>query len=599
MSMLILKDGFGQQQALLNKRVFTVGNDRTHDLQVEGLPAKGLLFTLIQKADGSYDCLPGEVARLKVNGRPINNSSTLHACDRIEWDKGAAVWLHKDAANQNSAQSPSDIKALQLLQKLASDMQNKGALQAALVDVLDYLLKASGAEAAYLLSERPEDGHWELTAQKGIHLQSPTKKDLFSNTVLKEALQKRAPVCVDSLIGHPWSEAASVIASRIFSVACLPLCIDEKVLGAVYLFTQTPGMSLHKDSLPELNLVATQAALMLGARLQLRKAQTENVQLRRLVKDWPSDFVLGESEVMRDVERRLIKLAPTPLNLLLLGETGTGKEVAAKELHRQSLRRKGPFVAINCAAIPESLLESTLFGHERGAFTGAVRSQPGKFVLADGGTLLLDEIGELPLDLQSKLLRVLQEQLVEPVGATKPVKVDIRIIAATHQDLESAVRKGTFRQDLYYRLNGATLRIPALRERGNDILKLAQHFLAKIDPELQLSSGVKTQLLNHTWPGNVRELEQSITRAALLCETPEIQTQDLELGSQFLNASEASSPLQNLKAAQETFTRDYVIRALSQNNDSRSVTAAQLGISERSLYRILSEASSDSLGSGG
>ncbi|MGZ3700065.1 MAG: sigma-54 interaction domain-containing protein, partial [Bdellovibrionota bacterium] len=312
---------------------------------------------------------------------------------------------------------------------------------------------------------------------------------------------------------------------------------------------------------------------------------------------WPTQLKYDPaSQSMAELDRKITKLAGTPLSVLLLGETGTGKDVVAREIHGRSARAAKPLVAVNCAAIPATLLESTLFGYEKGAFTGAERAQPGKFMQAQGGTLFLDEIGDLPLELQAKLLRVLQDRKVEPLGAREAVAVDIRILAATHQNLEEAVRSGRFRQDLYFRLNGATIKIPPLRERRGDILPLAQHFLARAGAELKLSCDAIEALQMHPWPGNVRELEQVITRAGLLAEGTEIQVSDLELQKENPGATDYSlGSFATLEEAQLAFTRDFVERALERSGGNRAETAQSLGVSERTLYRILR---SDSVVSG-
>jgi transcriptional regulator with PAS, ATPase and Fis domain len=290
-----------------------------------------------------------------------------------------------------------------------------------------------------------------------------------------------------------------------------------------------------------------------------------------------------------DTVARLDRLAPTPLNVVLLGETGTGKELVARRLHDASPRSPGPFVALNCAAIPEALLESILFGHERGAFTGAVRSQKGKFEAAHRGTLFLDEVGDLSLPLQAKLLRVLQEGVVEPLGSVKSVSVDVRIVAATHKDLEAELRRGSFRQDLYFRLAGATLRLPPLRERPRDLALLVEAFLEEAGSSLKLSAEAQARLVTHAWPGNVRELAHVVSRAAWLAEGSRIETADLEL-SQGLPLPEPSQDFGDLKDAQREFTRHYVNQALAQNGGNRALASQRLGISERSLYRMLADA---------
>ncbi|MBS1983689.1 MAG: sigma-54-dependent Fis family transcriptional regulator [Bdellovibrionales bacterium] len=591
---IFIRDEQGSRNARINKKIFVVGTSPAHDVTVAG-PAMSVAFTLIQRANSSFDLIPGDF-KLRLNGKPISSSVIAEAADRLEWNGGAAVLVTAGGEAATEAMQAGALRSLQALQSLAANLQIKGALDTALEQILEHLLQVSGAEACHLLSEMGERGEWQLMASRSARPeeQSPSRQELFSNTILKEAILRREPVCVESLIGHPWSQVASVIASKLFSVACLPLCVDDRIFGAVYLFTSTPGRSIRRETLPELNLLLSQAALMLATQSELRRARRENASLRRLVAEWPSNLVLGNSLEMQDLARRVSKIASAPLSVLIQGETGTGKEVLAREIHRQSPRAKGSFVAINCAAIPETLLESTLFGHERGAFTGAVRAQAGKFMQADGGTLLLDEIADLPLDLQAKLLRVLQEKIVEPVGATKGRSIDVRVLAATHQDLETAVKNGKFRQDLYYRLNGAILRIPALRDRRADILPLARYFLQKIDSPLTFSREAEVLLEGHTWPGNVRELEQTVSRAAMLCEGDVIQSADLELGSLTPANFDDKFFWQNLKDAQKTFTNDYVQKVLAKNQGNRAATAAQLGVSERSLYRILAGDSSGS-----
>jgi transcriptional regulator with GAF, ATPase, and Fis domain len=603
----------GEQRVSVRKKVTTVGSDPGHDIQAG---TQGLLFTLMHGERG-HELVPAD-ARVLVNGQVVRRTTGLKPCDRIEWAGGVGLYLAADLAPGSGATEAgvSALRSLGVLQNLAATLQSPGSLQAAFHQALDALVEMSGAEAGYLLSDLGRDG-WELVAsqQDPSVSQAAKRKELFSNTILQEALVRREPVHVENIIGHPWAEAASVIEARIFSAACFPLCVGDRTLGAVFLLTRSPGRSIKRESLPELSLMAAQAALMLGTEAELNRARRENARLRALVADDGvvslAGPVTGASAAesagpMPEVARKLAKLAPTPLSVLVLGETGTGKEVAARELHRQSPRAAKPFVAINCAAIPATLLESTLFGHERGAFTGAVRAQPGKFAQADGGTLFLDEIGDLPLELQAKLLRVLQERQVEPLGASKPVAVDVRVVAATHQDIDAAVRAGRFRQDLYFRLNGATLRLPPLRERGSaDLMRLAEHFLRKAGSPARFSAEALRAMEAHPWPGNVRELEQLVTRAALLSEGDEISVADLDLAPAALRehgmlpSNLASDLPSNLQDAQLAFTQDFAARALERHGGSRSLAAAELGISERTLYRIIASAGApDGVGRG-
>jgi transcriptional regulator with GAF, ATPase, and Fis domain len=242
--------------------------------------------------------------------------------------------------------------------------------------------------------------------------------------------------------------------------------------------------------------------------------------------------IIGQSTSLAEVFHTLSKVAPTDSTVLVTGESGTGKELLVRALHRQSKRRDNPFVPINCGAIPKELLESELFGHEKGAFTHAIRTRPGRFELAEGGTVFLDEIGEMDLLLQVKILRVLQEREIERVGGQGPKKVDVRVIAATNRDLEQEVAAGRFREDLFYRLNVIPLHLPALRERGGDILLLAEHFLRhfcglKKRPPLTISPDAQRVMDAYPWPGNVRELENLAERVSILCEDDSVRLEDL------------------------------------------------------------------------
>jgi transcriptional regulator with GAF, ATPase, and Fis domain len=244
------------------------------------------------------------------------------------------------------------------------------------------------------------------------------------------------------------------------------------------------------------------------------------------------DGMIGNSPALREVYKILEKVAPTDSTVLVTGESGTGKELLVRALHRNSRRRDKPFVPINCGAIPRELLESELFGHEKGAFTHAIRSRPGRFELADGGTIFLDEIGEMDLSLQVKILRALQEKEIERVGGTATKKVDVRVVAATNRDLETEVAAGRFREDLFYRLNVIPMQLPPLRERGEDILVLAEYFLRsfcfeKDRPNMQVGPQAKAMLVSYSWPGNVRELENFMERLSILCEGQKVEPSDL------------------------------------------------------------------------
>ncbi|MBX9880710.1 MAG: PEP-CTERM-box response regulator transcription factor [Sphingomonas sp.] len=295
--------------------------------------------------------------------------------------------------------------------------------------------------------------------------------------------------------------------------------------------------------------------------------------------------IITASEAMQKVLRTVERVAAADVSVMLLGASGTGKELLARALHDGS-RRKGAFVAINCAAIPETLLESELFGHEKGAFTGAVKTTEGKIEAAQGGTLFLDEVGDIPLPLQVKLLRFLQERVIERIGGRKAIPVDTRIVCATHRNLEAMVAAETFREDLYYRLAEIVVRIPALAERPGDALLLARHFIAKYAKTMSsavtgLAPDAAAAIAAWRWPGNVRELENRVKRAVIMAEGKKVTAADLDLA-----APDAAEPL-NLKAVREAADRAAITQALARASGNISNTAKLLGISRPTLYDLL------------
>lgn len=585
MSQLVIADSRGESSHFIRKRVCTVGSERVHDIQIDnGLP--GVQFTILQE-ERSVEVVPG-AAKLRLNSILLSKRTTLKSCDRLEWEGARAVFIDSAVPAVLPGKSPS-LESLSILQELAQ-LQQRTDPASAFRRLLEVLVETAGAEEGFILSDWGDQSGWRLVAsnrEEGAH----QRRKLFSDSIVAEVLEKRSLIFVESIIGSPYADALSVIQGRIFSVACFPLLVGDRLLGAVVLQSRSPGKSVRRASLNELSVLAAQAALFLAASAELKAVKTENSVLRKNLTAQDSGFIF-RSAVMGDVVNRITKIAGTSLGVLIQGETGSGKEVAANEIHRKSSRASSPFVALNCAAIPPTLLESALFGHERGAFTGAVKAQQGKFELADKGTLFLDEIGDLSMELQAKLLRVLQERVVERVGSNQARAIDVRVIAATHRNLEKMIKAGQFRQDLYFRLAGVVLRLPPLRQRVEDIEALAEHFLARAAADRTLSDEAMAALRAHPWPGNVRELDQVVTRAALLAEGPAIIPSDLDLMRMEIPVEEDAlfwEDFETLSQAQLALTRRIVESALQKNRGNRSQTAERLGISERTLYRIISE----------
>jgi DNA-binding NtrC family response regulator len=339
-----------------------------------------------------------------------------------------------------------------------------------------------------------------------------------------------------------------------------------------------------------LTLFAAQASLLVQNALAIDALTLEKVSLQGALDKSRYGELIGACDGMREVFKKIDKVARADISVLITGETGTGKELIARELHKRSARAKGPLVVINCGAIPENLLESELFGHVKGAFTGAIATRPGRFQQAHGGTLFLDEIGEMPLHLQVKILRALQERQVTKVGDSKSENVDIRVVAATHRHLEQMVKDGTFREDLYYRLNVVQLHLPPLRERGDDVVVIANYLLKNYCSEQKItrikgfSPKAITALRRYPWPGNVRQLENRLKRAVVLADGSQVGPDDLDINAEDL---EDILPLQD---ALERFRRRYIDEALERNGGNRTKTARELGVDPRTVFRHLEQA---------
>jgi two-component system nitrogen regulation response regulator NtrX len=304
------------------------------------------------------------------------------------------------------------------------------------------------------------------------------------------------------------------------------------------------------------------------------------------------ELLIGESEAMKKLDEQIRSAAPSTSRVLISGENGSGKEVVARTLHRLSLRADAPFIDVNCAAIPEELIESELFGHRKGAFTGAIDDRKGKFELADGGTLFLDEIGDMSLKTQAKVLRVLQEQTFQKVGGQQTITVDVRVIAATNKNLDEEIAKGAFRSDLYFRLNVIPIEVPPLRARGNDVVLLAEHFLRRFAaetgmPRKKLSAGAATKLRAYHWPGNVRELRNVIERLAILLKNDTIEPEDVQLGTRVPPAPTDIAANLTLREARDEFEKQYILTRLREFAGNVSRTADALGVERSNLYRKL------------
>lgn len=589
----------------VHKPVTTLGRGPGNDVVLEGDEVEA---HHAQIAFDGRDFVIEELSKvglLAINGKKKRRARLLHG-DRLHFgscEVGFSMFaevLKKSADPQGSesvqtALGANEIDGIRKLfgfsEKLLQIRDVDTLLSAMLDDVLELTHAQNGAllllESFAGRSEGPER-RWAVRAARNV--ERTTIADAggrISDSIVERVLGSGRPLIVsDAMTDTTFGKSHSVLAMRLSSVMCAPLSAQGEVIGALYVGNDKVKELFKRPQLDVLSIFASQASLILQNAMLLAALREDKAKLESELRDKRFGEIIGTCTSMREVFRKLEKVASTDIGVLITGETGTGKELIASEIHRRSPRVNGPFVTINCGAIPENLIESELFGHVKGAFTGAVADRQGKFHVADKGTLFLDEIGELPLNLQVKLLRALQERVVMRVGSSKPEKVDIRVVAATNRDLEQMVRSGTFREDLYYRLNVVNLWLPPLRDRGDDVLIIAKTLLSKYAEELSspvrgFSPAAIASLKKYAWPGNIRQLQNRIKKALVLCDNRLLGPEDLDLGPT------GEAPIVPLEKAKEEFQRRYVLDVLERNNGNRAQTARDLGVDPRTIFRYL------------
>ncbi len=490
------------------------------------------------------------------------------------------------------AEPSSEIAGFRRLHEFSERLMNAPALDELLSTLLDSVLELTGAaRGMVLLVDTANDptGKLEVRASRNVASTAFRGPDAsgISDSIVRRVIETKRPVIVsDALTDTTFGQSESVIALKLSSVMCAPLVNHGQVIGAIYVANDEIKSLFERKQLDLLTIFAGQASLLLTNAMLVTALRADKEKLEAELGDKRFGEIIGACASMLEVFRKLQKVAGTDISVLITGETGTGKELIAREVHRLSDRQSGPFVTVNCGAIPENLMESEMFGHVKGAFTGAIASRGGKFQQADGGTLFLDEVGELPLQLQVKLLRALQERTVFRVGDSRPEKVDIRVVAATNRNLEDMIRAGTFREDLYYRLNVVNLWLPPLRDRADDVFIIAKALLSKHADELHssvkgFSPAALTAIKKYDWPGNIRQLENRIKKALVLCDKNLLGPEDLDL------SPETQQSILPLEKAKEDFQRRYVLEVLERNNGNRTQTARDLGVDPRTIFRYL------------
>jgi transcriptional regulator with GAF, ATPase, and Fis domain len=455
-----------------------------------------------------------------------------------------------------------------------------------LESLMDAVIEITSADKGFLILLEGAELRVKVARNLRRENLADALEQLSDSIVDKVVKTRRALIVSDALSDQEFKNAMSVMNLKLSSVMCVPLLERGNLLGCLYVGSSQVARLFDESHLEALTIFAAQASLIIRNALLVNELKLDNRLLSEKLEQLRFGDIIGACPAMQEVFRKVQRVATTDISVLITGETGTGKELIARELHRRSGRAKGPFITLNCGAIPENLLESELFGHVRGAFTGAVANKPGKFHAADGGTLFLDEIGEMPLNLQVKILRALQEKVVVRVGDTRPETVDIRVLAATNRNLETEIKNNRFREDLYYRLNVVNLHLPPLRERGEDVMVIAKYLLHRYSAEYGgtvkgVSPNAMIAIRKFGWPGNIRQLENHIKKACVLADRALLGAEDLGLSADVLPA------ILPLAEAKERFQRDYINQVLELNNGNRTKTARDLDVDPRTIFRHL------------
>ena len=588
------------RNAPLVKALTSIGRSSDNDIPLEdpSVPdsAVHILFDGTSYRVGSHGC------RFQVNGKKRdehvlaqNDRIRLGACELLFDNSIVETKADASLTSGTIATPGAELRALRQLAAFSAKLLGTYDIDRLLENLMDEVIEVTHADKGFLILM--ENNELRIKVARKIDRENIEDAiERVSDSVIAKVIKSRQPLIISDALDHPeFKSSESVVNLKLLSIMCVPLTNRGDVFGLIYVGNDRLVNRFESQTLDMLTIFAGQASLLLQNAMMVSELRLDNTELRRRLEENQHGDIVGACAGMRDVFKRIDKVALTDIAVLITGETGTGKELIAREIHRRSPRSKGPFVTINCAAIPENLLESELFGHLKGAFTGAIATRTGKFQAASGGTLFLDEIGEMPMPLQVKLLRALQEKIIYKVGDNRGEPVDIRVLAASNKVLEEEVKNNRFREDLYYRLNVVTLTLPPLRQRGDDLVVLGKFFLHKFGRELNSNAraftpGAIIAMKKYAWPGNVREFENRIKKALVLTEKPLISEQDLDLKPENLD------PILPLAQAKEEFQKRYINEVLEQNNGNRTKTAKDLGVDPRTIFRHLEKLEAERMG---
>jgi Nif-specific regulatory protein len=485
----------------------------------------------------------------------------------------------------------SSIDRLKEISTWVSSVQDLDQLLELIIESATRMMDAK-ASSLLLLDPRSKKLYFKVaTGEKGTDVKQ-FEIDLGQG-IAGHVAQTGEPLLIPDVAHEPrwYKEISESIGFQTRSIACVPMKLNGDTIGVVEIIDKADGSTIHEEDLKILSVFADLAAQAIG---NARKIAHNKDEIRILKQELQGKYeIVGESKALRNVISDAIKVANSKASTLILGESGTGKELLARLIHRAGARKDEPMIVLNCAALPETLLEAELFGHEKGSFTGAAAQKIGKFELADRGTIFLDEIGEMSPNMQSKLLRILQDGVFYRVGGNKSIPVDVRVIAATNRDIEKEVAEGRFREDLYYRLNVVQIRMPPLRERKEDIRLLAEYFLTIFKKErgvsdLVISKAAMKLMTEYDWPGNVREMKNALERAVVMGNGEKILPEDLPafaLQPQYPGLQVGLS----LKEATDIFKKEFITLNLKHTGGNRSMAAKKMDIQRTYLSRLIAK----------
>jgi transcriptional regulator with GAF, ATPase, and Fis domain len=561
----------------LRQRLFLVGSGSDNDIVLHDRGAPPVVFR-IEPDDNRYRCTTVSKKRLVINGTKTK-SALLVPGDVIEVDKEKYLFDHVPAASESIAGQ--SHRLFENLGKFIDAVGKERQLPPLLQKMIGILLELTGGTDIFLF-KLDQDG----TPQIFECNKRDNPRERFSDTIVQTVLKRKEGLCISNALADPaYKNSHSIADLKLNSVLCTPIMTAGKCIGLIYIGTNSPAISFSASDLECVNLYAAVAG-MLFQHVDFITEQQNTIE--KVTGNLDGDGLIATCAQMQKVTAAVHAIAGTDIIVLITGETGTGKNRIAELVHQHSPRCARPFVIVNCSALHGELLESELFGHRKGSFTGAINDHHGLFAAADGGTLLLDEIGELELPLQAKLLRTLETGAIRPIGSNVESMVDVRVICASNRDLAVMVEEKTFRADLYYRINQFSIPVPALRERGEDIVALAYFFMNRYKAQYpdKMIRDFHPDALNfirtHMWPGNIREMANLLHRSVLMSAGPLLLIDYQE------NIQRRTLPA-NFEEATQAFQREMIEKAINAAGGNKEQAARTLGISRSTFYRYLSQ----------